>query len=43
MITILRTAEAGMETVEGPAKEYWIDVTNPIREGIGGEIQRTET
>jgi hypothetical protein len=43
MITIHRSAEAGRETVKGPAKEYWIDVTNLTREGIGGEIQRTET
>jgi hypothetical protein len=43
MITILRSAEDGMETVEGLRKEYWIDMTNSTREGIGGEIQRTET
>jgi hypothetical protein len=32
-----------METVEGHTKEYWINMTNPTREGVGGEIQRTET
>jgi magnesium transporter len=32
MIMIYRSTEAGLKTVERPAKECWIDVTNPTQD-----------